>query len=53
MRPEQVKEWISLFETNTSMIFFMGYRFKPPKTLVRSMDEIEEYIPILREDKNG
>lgn len=37
----------------TSMIFFMGYRFKPPKTIVRSMDEIEQYIPLLKEDKNG
>lgn len=35
-----------------SMTFFMGYRFKPPKTIVRSMDEIEHYIPILKEEKN-
>ncbi|MFD1315739.1 DUF4421 family protein [Namhaeicola litoreus] len=36
----------------TSVMLFIGYRFKPPKTVVKSMDEIERYIPILQEDKN-
>jgi len=46
------REDLTIRNNYTSATFFIGYRFKPPKTVVKSMDEIEQYIPLLKEDKN-
>ncbi|MGB5243134.1 MAG: DUF4421 family protein [Lutimonas sp.] len=47
------REDLTIRNNYISAMIFIGYRFKPPKTVVKSMDEIEQYIPILKEEKNG
>ena len=43
---------IQLQPTTNNFFVFIGYRFKAPKTIKKPIDNIEDKIPILKDDNN-
>ncbi len=44
---------IQLLPRRNNFFVFIGYRFKAPKTIKKPIDQIEDKIPILKDENNG
>lgn len=45
-------EDLQIMNTHNNFNIFVGYRFNPPKSISKPIDQLEEKIPLIPEDKN-